>query len=259
VIYIISYVDDFKIKKMIDKIKADKDTVFIIGSGTSLNKVDISKLKDCNTISMNRQYIAYPEWGFTPTYYVIIDSKLIRTIHKDVEKLIKEEDIKKFFIMKHPDNSMTGWVDKMRLEESDRIVPVFASRRQEILSKSIRSLANKPINFCGNAGACSVEIARHLGYKKVILLGIDAKYADRNDSIKAEKDLSHFHPNYFDVNTFKEGLNQGIHGENAGVRYWKKFSEQQVSIPDFEVISSSPDSPINEFLKYVEFEDLFVS
>ena len=68
--------------------------------------------------------------------------------------------------------------------------------------------------------------------------------------------MSHFHPNYFDVNTFKQGVNQGPDGVDAGVKFWKMFSEQQKIISDFDIISSTPDSPINEFLEYIEFEEL---
>ena len=38
-----------------------EDTIFLIGSGPSLNKIDMSLLKDVNTMSLNRQYIAYEE------------------------------------------------------------------------------------------------------------------------------------------------------------------------------------------------------
>jgi len=236
---------------------ADKDTVFIIGSGNSLNKVDMSKLANHNTISMNRQYIAYDDWGFIPTYYLIIDAQLINTIHKDVEKLIKEEsDIKKFFIMHHPQNQMAAWIDIMKKEKGDKIVKIHTGGSERFVTSG-PDLDNKRMGFDGNAGACSVEVARSLGYKKVVLLGIDAKYTDRKESVKANKDLSHFRSDYFDVNTFKQGVHQGPDGVNSGTKYWKLFSEQQKSMPDFEIISSSPGSPINEFLEYIEFDELF--
>jgi len=245
-----------------DKI-ANKDTVFIIGSGKSLNKIDMSKLAGQNTISMNRQYIAYDDWGFTPTYYLIIDSKLIKTIHKDIESIIKERDIKKLFIMKHLGNpyKMSGWVDKMRSENGEKIVRISDCGSGSLLKTTkdtSHELDGKRVSFCGNAGACAVDVARSLGYKRVVLLGVDAKYVSRSASVASNEDLSHFRPDYFDIKTFKEGVNQGKDTYHAGTHYWKLFSEQQKSIPDFEIISSSPDSPINEFLEYVEFDELFV-
>ena len=241
---------------MDDKKIIDKDTVFIIGSGNSLNKIDMSKLANCNTISMNRQYIAYSDWGFIPTYYLMIDAHLINTFHKDIEKLIKnEKEIKKFFIMRHGHNSMSGWIDKMRAEENEKIVRLNVGGSEKF-TKSSSDIDNKAMGFDGNAGACSVEIARLLGYKKVILLGVDAKYINKEESIKEKKDLNHFRPDYFDVN-FKEGETQGPYGVNAGTKYWKIFSELQKDMDDFEIISSSPGSPINEFLEYVEFDNLF--
>lgn len=233
-----------------------KDTVFIIGSGPSLNKLDVSKLADYDTISLNRQYIAYSDWGFIPTYYLIIDPQLIKTIYGDVERLIRDEkDIKKFFIMKHGYNGMDSWIERMKSQNKDRVFGMTIGADEKL--SIIRPFSDdRRMSFVGNAGACAVEVAMLLGYKRVVLLGIDAHYVDRNESIKANKDLSHFHPNYFDVNTFKEGRNQGPHNQDSGTKYWKMFSEQQKNIPNFEVISSSPSSPINEFLEYVEFEDL---
>ena len=238
-----------------------KDTLFVIGSGSSLNKIDMSKLANQDTISMNRQYIAYDEWGFKPTYYVIIDRQLVLTIHKDVEKLIKEEkDIKKFFIMSDNIVTTTNWIEKMRSEEKGRVFKLHGKvtgpyRRH--LHRTVTNLDNRGMSFDSNAGACAVEIGLCLGYKRVVLLGIDAKYVDRKESVKANKDLSHFHPNYFDVKDFKEGVNQGPHNENSGVLLWKLFSEQQKKIGGFEIISSTPSSPINQYLTYVEFDTWF--
>lgn len=234
-----------------------KDTLFIIGSGLSLNEIDITKLKDCNTMSMNRQYIAYPDWSFIPTYYLIIDPLLIPTIYKDIEGLVNEEkDIKKFFIMKN--DSVSEWMGKLKQEHGDRIVQLDIGGDEKLVPPH-GTLENRKMGFVGNAGACAVEVALYLGYKKIVLLGIDAHYVDREESIKSGKDLSHFHPNYFDVKTFVQGVNQGPHRNDgdSGVKYWRLFSEQQKNIPNFEIVSSSPNSPINNFLEYVDFEEFF--
>ena len=55
---------------------AKVDTLYLIGSGPSLNKVDVSSLKDRATLSLNRSYVAWPYWGFAPTFYVAIERRL---------------------------------------------------------------------------------------------------------------------------------------------------------------------------------------
>lgn len=236
-----------------EKLKKE-DVLFVIGSGVSLNKVDVTKLKGYHTISLNRQYIAYDEWGFTPTYYMVIDPLLTITLRKDIEKLISDKNgIKKFYFM--GDNQ--GWFNKVKSQEGDRVVLLSpgGKRGNEKLFKG-GGIENRTMNFAGNAGACAVELALQLGYKRVILLGIDAHYIKREDSIKSKKDLSHFHPKYFDVGGFVEGKDVGINIPESGILYWEVFSRQQKSIPNFEILSSSPDSKINQFLEYVEFEEL---
>ena len=62
-------------EKTLKKIPIEK-TAFIIGSGPSLNKVDIKSLSGLNTFGMNRQYISYKDWGFYPKYYTCVDRRL---------------------------------------------------------------------------------------------------------------------------------------------------------------------------------------
>ena len=63
-----------------------KKTAFVIGTGPSLRKIDMSKLKDKKTVTFNRAYIAFDDWGFDPTYYLSIDSNDLRSMYKDVNK-----------------------------------------------------------------------------------------------------------------------------------------------------------------------------
>lgn len=222
-----------------------KDTLFVIGSGASLSKIDMTKLSDFDTIGMNRQYIAFTDWGFQPTYFLVIDPQLVATIHKDIEKLVGG-GIKKFFIMNGGDITK-----RLKSQYGDKIVTLSETLADEKLRKG-GELENRPMSFVGNAGACAVEIGLQLGYKRVVLLGIDAHY------IK-DKKLNYFNPDYVDVGTFVEGVNYGPPNADSGTKYWKMFSQQQKSIPNFDIISSSPNSAVNEFLEYVEFDDLIES
>ena len=77
------------------------ETMFVIGSGPSLNAIDIKKLEGLHTISLNRQYIAYEDWGFWPKYYACIDIRLIHTIYESgllPMMLDPECEIERFFI-----------------------------------------------------------------------------------------------------------------------------------------------------------------
>jgi len=286
-------------KSEINKISME-DTIFLIGSGPSLNKIDMSLLKDVNTMSLNRQYIAYEEWGFFPTYYTIIDRKLIKTIFmKDLCPLLIENPkctIEKYFVLQPSLNatdvprdmltkssySKNNHVDiteefiqgddaPQRYSHEDVLIMSEGKRRSRLSDYNIKKLmssqkilptlenfSSSPLDFFGNGGAFATTLCAHLGFKRVVLLGIDAFYSGRDCSVKAGIDLEHFHPQYFDPETFPEGKTQGKPDESNGIMPWKKLSEMQ---PDasYQILSCTPDSIINDYLDYVNLEDLLGS
>jgi hypothetical protein len=46
----------------------------IIGNGPSVNKIDLSFLKDEIAFGMNRIYLGFEKYDFTPTYYASVSS-----------------------------------------------------------------------------------------------------------------------------------------------------------------------------------------
>jgi hypothetical protein len=57
---------------------------FIIGNGPSLQQTDLSKLRGEFTFGMNRFYLAYPELGFTTSYYLSVNSLVIEQCAQDI-------------------------------------------------------------------------------------------------------------------------------------------------------------------------------
>lgn len=247
------------------------ETAFIIGSGPSLNKIDMSLIKDLDTFGMNRQYIAFEDWGFEPKYYCIIDRLLVREIFKTdvVNKFAKNPEctIEKFFISNNYTNN-----------ENKKIIDIPANTEHfhggEICKKiGIDKITKlhlttkvdaKPSMWFfsyGNCGMFATNLAYMLGYKRAVLLGMDCRYGRRNESIAKGEDLEHFHPNYFDPKTFSEGKTHGPSDPDGGLLHWHKFikwmgvTTRRNGI-DFEIISSSPDSSLHEFIEYVPLEDV---
>ena len=60
---------------------------FIIGNGPSLNKTDVSKLKNEYCFGMNRIYLAFPEWGFETSYFVSINNLVIEQCAEEIAQL----------------------------------------------------------------------------------------------------------------------------------------------------------------------------
>ena len=177
--------------------KTLKKRIFLIGSGPSLKQFDMSLLKNETTIAMNRSYISYEKWGFDPTYYLIIDRRLINTLRKDIERLINETKIKQFFILEseliEPKNS--DWLKNMKKKYPNKIsVLKIDNNKQNTFPFEIYNtydLNNKSVKFIANAGVCTLEVSHKMGYNEVILLGIDAKYLPASEIKKQGKDLNH--------------------------------------------------------------------
>jgi hypothetical protein len=237
------------------------ETAFIIGSGPSLNEIDISLLKDLDTFGMNRQYIAFEDWGFEPKYYCMCDAKLISAIFdKDiVEKYVKDPlcKIQKYFI-----SQIHNWEP---LNEKVNSIFRFSSMHEYSLGHICERTKNPfptiPGEAYGNCGLWATCISYILGYKRAVLLGIDCTYGKREESVEQGKDLEHFHPEYFDPKSFFEGDTHGNSEADGGLAQWETVLEHINSMKqnypfEFEIISSSPKSSLNEMLEYVPLEEI---
>lgn len=257
-------------------------TIFIIGSGPSLKQIDMSLLKDKDTFSMNRQYIAYEDWGFYPTYYAMIDRNLIKTVFADdVEPNMINNDkcsISKYIFSNNYQTGLTN-LDKYQDPPFDcktnvmvveRLSSVFTEEKLEFLNNRENNkfsiLEGKTIvhtSAYGNCGVFATAMSVLMGYERVVLLGVDLKYVDWKESVESGEDLSHFHPKYFDVESFNESRTHGPPSrENITTEPWEKvisllneaFSEAGLIPP--EVISATPGSPLNSVFRYIPFDEI---
>tara|TARA_Y100001973_G_C5206598_1_gene341902 strand:- start:1828 stop:2628 length:801 start_codon:yes stop_codon:yes gene_type:complete len=250
------------------------ETAFIIGSGPSLNEIDISLLKNLETFGMNRQYIAFEDWGFEPKYYCLIDSRLINKIFKkDIfAKYITNPKckIEKFFISQLDPKSSAQYHNKVVNIPEGTNVFHGADICKKIGIDKITELHSTPLErnkpyisqyAYSNCGIFATNLSYMLGYKRAILLGMDCRYGRRDESVEKGKDLEHFHPDYFHPREFHEGLDQGHSEDDGGLWLWSRFVEhinkykKQNGI-DFEILSSSPNSNLHEIIEYVPLEEV---
>tara|TARA_R110002051_G_scaffold323794_1_gene418564 strand:- start:521 stop:1282 length:762 start_codon:yes stop_codon:yes gene_type:complete len=247
------------------------DTAFVIGTGPSLNKIDMHKLKNYDCVTFNRAYIAFDEWGFIPRYYLAIDGNDIRSVYKDINKLIKKHRNTDFFILDneyhnsiHPETSFQDNEKKESLfdwSESNlyRIQSVpsgfFTSAKKT--DKSIQLPVHLP-----NAGWMGVELLYALGYKKIGFVGCDSRYKDDSESnvditaegreyiSHADTDINHFRSDYFG-----KGVHFGKPNADEIVSIWRKGAG---CIPkDLEMFSCTPGSAVNPWYNYRDFDGFF--
>jgi hypothetical protein len=235
------------------------DTIYIIGNGPSLNKVDISKLKNKDTISFNRAYIAYKDWGFYPKYYMVVDKIVLQNTREKVKELIETTPIERFFLPQ--------W-SKEYFGENEKIC--YLNFRKSVFL-NIRFWGNRfsRMGIISNVGATSVPVLKILGYKNYIILGTDCNYVEsgiKNVEIEhnpddkqgrrivykssADNDPNHFRPDYFGKGTEYSKPQQVNHFKG-----WEYISKKMKS-KKIKIILCSPGSTLSALFKVGEFEEI---
>lgn len=251
-----------------------KDRAFILGTGPSLNKIDVTKLSNEVTITFNRAYVAFEDWGFDPTYYLAIDGNDIRSLYKDINKLMRESDVEKFFLIqltdnqKHEPRHFQDFEFKSNEEiyeksEKLRLIQSIGSRVLPVLDDTVEIDNVIKTTIVPNAGFLGLKMLYHEGYRKIYLCGMDARYSNDDTyrdvevdggsyKAKEDNDKNHFRPDYFGKDIFFGKPNQ-----DQIIRIWRDFIEKvKINYPDLEIISCSENSNLNSFIPYKEFESI---
>jgi len=235
------------------------DTIYIIGNGPSLNKIDLSKLKGKDTISFNRAYIAYNDWGFYPKYYMVADKIVLENIKEKVKELIETTPIEKFFL--------PLW-SKEYFGENDKIC-YLNFKNSPLFTRRFWGTSFNRLKIIANVGATSVPVLGILGYKNYIILGTDCNYVEsdiKNVEIEhnpedkhgrrivykssGDSDPNHFRPDYFGAGTEYSKPQQDNHFK--GWEYIaKKMKRKKINI-----ILCSPGSRLSTLFPEGDFEEV---
>lgn len=224
--------------------------LFILASGPSLNMVDVRVLKNCYTMSFNRSYIAFNDWGFEPTYFVGLDTVVNYDNRKDYRKLIRNSSINRFFFCK----------DK--------------SYQKELSSKKVDfvDIEDDPyhpdLNFntrlrVGNSGLFGLQIAIEiLGFREIYLIGCDANYNEEVPGTeiinglyvsKSDEDNNHFRSDYYGEGT--------VYNKPGSMKWhytaWKSFFDRFVKSKylGVNIYNLSPISRL-DFYKKTDFKEI---
>lgn len=170
---------------------------FIIGNGPSLNKHDLSLLKDEYVFAVNSFFYKTDETGFKPTFFVVEDNAVMQ---ENIERIRAYEVPFKFFPTNykrlHPegDNVYFFRMNRGFYEKSspNYCVPRFSTDASKVL-------------YCGQSVTyINLQLAYFMGFTEVYLIGMDFDYQipssheRRGDLIiSTTDDPNHFHKDYF--------------------------------------------------------------
>lgn len=155
------------LKSIKDKYKGQR--CFVIGNGPSLTKEDLDKLSCEITFASNRIYKIFSETDWRPTYYMMFDEGVAAS-DGVIDGVNSFECEMKFFRqqgyyvcrkVKSPSCFIHSWWSRKSLDN-----PQFS----EDLSKGIYAIATVTYTM--------IELARHMGFSEIYLIGVDHKYAN---------------------------------------------------------------------------------
>lgn len=154
-------------------------SIGLIGSGSSLNQVDVCRLSDSETITFNRSWLAWREWGFRPTFHASLDPSTIAVLGPELPCVVEAHPNVRFFL--HEDAALHGVHAAANVTFCHFVRSRFFTGRVDALVA------------LGNVGAMSVQILHALGYDRVQMVGVDGY---KMQPVGVVHDVNYFRDDY---------------------------------------------------------------
>lgn len=216
----------------------DKDRVFIVGGGPSIQTSDLKKLNTCQTIAVNKSAFFVPN----PTHFITMDYTMLSKV--GMPRITNLRASKHFVVNMSIDyiKSRNGVPTDIRYgiaynQLFDVFDTIIVCRREDGLGHNFSDFR------CGdNSGFCAFQLAFLLGYKKIYLMGFD---------MTVQGSRTHFHSGYREpAKVFNSKVTKYLRGFSIAIK------EAKHKYPDVEIYSCSKISGLNEIIPYVDFNEV---
>lgn len=159
------------------------ERVVLIANGPSLNKMDLSFLKNEITIGLNKIYLGFSKFKFYPRYYVAINQKVIEQAHEEIKRLNCIKFISNKSVHLIPENALTYHINTMHPP------------------KRFCTDISKGVHEGWTVTYAALQIAYYLGFNKVVIIGMDHNFSytgkPNEEQVVKDEDINHFCANYF--------------------------------------------------------------
>jgi len=192
----------------------ETDHLIVLGNGPSLADVDLRSI-NIPTIGMNAAYRYWDRIDWYPTYYACLDDAVIKSHADAIVRLLRGGYCKAFFLHQdilelHPELTRDP---RCYFLSSFMDGPLHAIARLEHNLPSLDFVAFRPNRTNKvTTGSMAIRFGAYLGYRKILLLGIDANYvqqvegAESGDGIQLRMAKTpEANPNYFFADYQQEG------------------------------------------------------
>lgn len=156
---------------------------FIIGNGPSLNKMDLSPLKDYHTFGLNKIFLMFDRVDLNLSYHVAVNP------------LVIEQSAREFEAMPCP--SFLSHAAARGIVHSLDNIYFIATGGQFTFQEQIRCEIHEGYTVTYVA----MQIAYFMGFNRVFLIGVDHNFkaagAPNEKQLLKGEDQNHFSPDYF--------------------------------------------------------------
>ncbi len=160
---------------------------FIIGNGPSLRNTDLSKLRKDFTFGLNRIYLMFPKLGFTTSCLVSVNDLVIEQCRDEMDAL--------------PIPRFLSWRSRRFYEagQSISLLPTFLYTTYD--GPKFGRDARRRLWEGATVTYVALQLAYHLGFRQVILIGVDHDFASKGEAnrtvVSEGNDPNHFSAEYF--------------------------------------------------------------
>ena len=210
----------------------------IIGNGPSLNKMDLSFLKDEICFGMNRIYLGFEKYDFIPTYYA------------SVNPLVLEQSAEEILQIPCPKFVSAHGIPHLENREDISFINTFRYA--------------EPFSQYPEYGLCegytvtyfALQLAYFMGFETVILIGVDHNFITKgtpNKEVTSQgDDPNHFHPAYFG-----KGVKWHLPDLENSEKYYR-LADAYYRVNNRLIIDATLDGHCQVFQK-AHYKDIFFS
>lgn len=169
---------------------------FVIGNGPSLTVEDLDKLAEnhIDCFAMNRIYKIFPQTKWRPTYYVNTDWTLARDVLDSVDRVPAKQ---KFFPIQH--------MYEESFRKSIRKRALFCLKPPDAVGFKID--CTESLRGVGTVTIASIQLAAHMGYRNIYLLGVDHNFdniIDENGNTVVNEGVKNYFVDDYDTDILSE-------------------------------------------------------
>jgi len=158
-------------------------TCVLVCNGPSLNKMKLKFLADFTSIGLNKIFLGFEKFNFTPKYYIAVNPKVISQSASEIGKMSSIKFI--------------GSGGHHLVDEDSSTYHINTAGRLPRFSTDLRLGAHEGWTVTHVA----LQVAYFLGFKTVIIIGMDHRYSFNgapNQSLRMNgPDVNHFCTSYF--------------------------------------------------------------